>query len=180
MAPDLGDVRAAAAGVDGAELRQRRVGRAVGDSHARELYAQTQRTAFPPLTRLAERLTVVPIPRHRIIRRGLRLLAAWLLICATLASPAAARNDEGEQGGVRLRVMTLNIFYGGDELDLRTGDWCAKRRGCPAAFAKVLETIRASGADVIGLEEAEHSTRGSPAPSAGSPASGCRSSPATG
>lgn len=54
--------------------------------------------------------------------------------------------------------MTLNIFYGGDELDLRTGDWCVKRRGCDATFAKVLETIRASGADVIGLEEAEHST----------------------
>jgi hypothetical protein len=60
---------------------------------------------------------------------------------------------------VRLRVMTLNIFYGGDELDLRTGDWCAKRSGCSAAFAKVLETIRASGADVVALEEAEHSTR---------------------
>ena len=33
LAPDLGDVRAAAAGVDGAESRQRRVGGAVGDSH---------------------------------------------------------------------------------------------------------------------------------------------------
>ena len=55
--------------------------------------------------------------------------------------------------------MTLNIFYGGDELDLRTGDWCALRRGCSATFEQVIRTIRASGADVIGLEEAEHSTR---------------------
>ncbi|MGH3011691.1 MAG: endonuclease/exonuclease/phosphatase family protein [Gaiellaceae bacterium] len=101
----------------------------------------------------------MPIPSHRLISRGLRPLAAGLLICATLASPAPARNDVEGEGGVRLRVMTLNIFYGGDELDLRTKDWCTKRRGCSATFAKVLETIRASGADVIGLEEAEHSTR---------------------
>lgn len=93
---------------------------------------------------------------HRVISRAARLLAVGLLTCGTLAaaSPAA----EGDRGAFRLRVMTLNIFYGGDELDLRTGDWCTKRRGCDATFAKVLETIRASGADVVGLEEAEHST----------------------
>ncbi len=101
----------------------------------------------------------VPIIGHPLIWRGLRLLAVGLLICGTLATSAAARSDDGGQGGVRLRVMTLNIFYGGDELDLRTGDWCTKRRGCSRTFAKVLETIRASGADVIGLEEGEHSTR---------------------
>jgi endonuclease/exonuclease/phosphatase family metal-dependent hydrolase len=101
----------------------------------------------------------VPITWDRVIWRGLLPLATGLLICAALAPPLAARNDEGGEGSVRLRVMTLNIFYGGDELDLRTGDWCAKRAGCSAAFAKVLETIRASGADVVGLEEAEHSTR---------------------
>jgi endonuclease/exonuclease/phosphatase family metal-dependent hydrolase len=54
--------------------------------------------------------------------------------------------------------MTLNVFYGADELDLRTGDWCARRRGCTGTFEKVVQTIRASGADVVGLEEAEGST----------------------
>ena len=97
----------------------------------------------------------MPISGHRVIKGVLGLLAVGLLAAA---GPAAARTDGG-QDGVRLRVMTLNIFYGGDELDLRTGDWCAKRQGCSAAFAKVLEAIRSSGADVIGLEEAEHSTR---------------------
>jgi endonuclease/exonuclease/phosphatase family metal-dependent hydrolase len=86
-------------------------------------------------------------------------LVAGLLACLLPTATAAAAVDASGAGGVRLRVMTLNIFYGGDELDLRTNDWCAKRSGCQAAFAKVLETIRASGADVIGLEEAEHSTR---------------------
>ena len=99
---------------------------------------------------------LVPITGHTVIRRALRLLVVGLLTTAAFASAAPAALHEGESGSVRLRVMTLNIFYGGDELDLRTGDWCAKRSGCQAAFAKVLETIRASGADVIGLEEAEH------------------------
>ena len=77
-----------------------------------------------------------------------------------MAAAAPAATDAGQSPStVRLRVMTLNIFYGGDELDLRTGDWCTRRRGCQETFAKVLETIRASGADVIALEEAEHSTR---------------------
>ena len=75
---------------------------------------------------------------------------------------------------MRLRVMTLNIFYGGDELDLRTGDWCAKRSGCSAAFAKVLETIRASGADVVALEEGSTRRARSRARSAGSRARGHR------
>ena len=97
----------------------------------------------------------MPISGHRVTKGVLVLLAVGLFAAA---GPVAARTDEG-QGGVRLRVMTLNIFYGGDELDLRTNDWCAKREGCQAAFAKVLEAIRASGADVVGLEEAEHSTR---------------------
>jgi hypothetical protein len=92
-------------------------------------------------------------------QRFIRALVAGLLACGALASAAPAALDEEGGGSVRLRVMTLNIFYGGDELDLRTNDWCAKRRGCPETFAEVVKTVRASGADVIGLEEAEHSTK---------------------
>jgi exonuclease III len=60
---------------------------------------------------------------------------------------------------VRLRVMTLNIFYGGDELDLTTGDFCEDPRGCPRMLVKMIAAIRASKADVVGLEEGEHSTQ---------------------
>jgi hypothetical protein len=59
----------------------------------------------------------VPITGPRVIRRALRLLAAGLLTCAALAPAAPAALHEGEQGAVRLRVMTLNVFYGADELD---------------------------------------------------------------
>ena len=55
--------------------------------------------------------------------------------------------------------MTLNIFYGGDELDLTTGDFCEKTRGCPRTLTKMIAAIRASKADVVGLEEGEHSTQ---------------------
>jgi exonuclease III len=60
---------------------------------------------------------------------------------------------------MRLRVMTLNIFYGGDELDLTTGDFCQKPRGCLRTLAEMIDAIRASRADVVGIEEGEHSTR---------------------
>ena len=129
-----------------------------------ELYARERPLRRSPIVdRLAgAAYGLVPISAHPIIRQVRRLMATGLLACGLLAAaaPAPAATDPGQsQGSVRLRVMTLNIFYGGDELDLRTGDWCTKRRGCQETFAKVLETIRASGADVIALEEAEHSTR---------------------
>jgi hypothetical protein len=67
---------------------------------------------------------LLPITAHRFIGRASRLIAAGLLICGAFAGAASAVRDAGEgEGTVRLRVMTFNIFYGGDELDLRTNDW---------------------------------------------------------
>ena len=113
----------------------------------------------------------------------MRLLAAGLLACGVLAAASPAATDaDGGSGAVRLRVLTLNIFYGGDELDIRTGDWCAMRRGCDGDVRQVVGGgAEASGADVDrprggrALDDA-----GSRAPSAGMRASGFRSSRATG
>jgi hypothetical protein len=55
-----------------------------------------------------------------------------------------------------VRVMTLNIFYGGDELDLHNGDFCHRSAGCPETLAQVEKVIRESGADIVGIEEGEH------------------------
>jgi endonuclease/exonuclease/phosphatase family metal-dependent hydrolase len=55
--------------------------------------------------------------------------------------------------------MSFNIFYGGDDLDLETGDFCEVPDGCYETFQAVVATIRASGADVVGLQEAERNTR---------------------
>jgi exonuclease III len=77
-----------------------------------------------------------------------------------LAATAPATGVAGDRASsMRLRVMTLNIFYGGDELDLSAGGFCEKASGCPRTLAKMIDAIRASRADVVGLEEGEHSTR---------------------
>src|SRR5262245_34014309 len=87
------------------------------------------------------------------MRRFAACFGLFFLLLAVFVLPATASES------VRLRVMTLNIFYGGDELDLRTGDFCALPLGCKRTLARVVNTIRAAHADVVGLEEGEHNTR---------------------
>ena len=60
--------------------------------------------------------------------------------------------------------MTQNIFYGGDDYDLRTGDFCPVADGCPRALHRLAHIIAASGADVVGVQEAERNTRRLAAP----------------
>jgi len=74
-----------------------------------------------------------------------------------MAGPQA----EGAVAGpaaVELRVMTLNIFYGGDELNLTNGQFCLRPDGCPETLARVVEAIRAANPDIVGLEEGERNT----------------------
>jgi len=58
--------------------------------------------------------------------------------------------------GAPLKVMTLNIFYGGDELNLQNGNFCVRADGCPETLAQVIEEIRRAAPDVVGIEEGEH------------------------
>jgi endonuclease/exonuclease/phosphatase family metal-dependent hydrolase len=83
----------------------------------------------------------------------LLLLAAWVEGGPPPAHAAPAAPP------VTLRVMNLNIFYGGDELNLQNGNWCLRPDGCPETLAQVIEAIRAANPDVVGLEEAERNTR---------------------
>ena len=57
-----------------------------------------------------------------------------------------------------LRVMSFNIFYGGDELNLQTRQFCKDPAGCPETLDQVAKAIRASGAEVVGLNEATMNT----------------------
>jgi len=54
---------------------------------------------------------------------------------------------------VTLKVMTFNIFYGGDEWNLDNGQWCVNPAGCPETMTEVVRTIRAADPDVIGFQE---------------------------
>jgi endonuclease/exonuclease/phosphatase family metal-dependent hydrolase len=74
---------------------------------------------------------------------GLVALAATLV---APASPAAAAE-------VTVKVMTLNVFYGADEWNLDTGQWCADPAGCPETMQHVVDEILAADPDVVGLQE---------------------------
>jgi hypothetical protein len=84
------------------------------------------------------------------------LLAAVLF--AVLAAPASRSDLEAAPtpSTTRLRVMNLNIFYGGDELNLQNGQFCHNADGCPETLAQVIEEIRRAAPDVVGIEEGEH------------------------
>jgi endonuclease/exonuclease/phosphatase family metal-dependent hydrolase len=80
-------------------------------------------------------------------RRLVALASALVLAILLLPSPAAA-------SPVTVKVMTLNIFYGGDEWNLDTGQWCMDAAGCPETMQHVVSTIEAADPDIIGLQEA--------------------------
>jgi endonuclease/exonuclease/phosphatase family metal-dependent hydrolase len=82
-------------------------------------------------------------------------LALGLAPVPASATPVAQPRAEA----VTISVMSLNVLYGGDDYDLATGEFCAVADGCPAALRKLARIIRASGADVVGLQEAERKTR---------------------
>ena len=104
----------------------------------------------------------LPVARARVLglvlglTLGLTLgLSAWLAPVPVGASPAP---PPPPVDGVRLSVLSLNIFYGGDDYDLTSGDFCAVADGCPDGLRKLAGIIRRSGADVVGLQEAERNT----------------------
>jgi endonuclease/exonuclease/phosphatase family metal-dependent hydrolase len=88
-----------------------------------------------------------------MLRTWIALLAAFLAaLCAASAAPAPTASTT-------LKVMSFNIFYGGDELNLRTRQFCKDPAGCPETLDQVAAAIRASGADVVGLQEPTMNTR---------------------
>lgn len=86
------------------------------------------------------------------VRTALALATAVAL--AGGAPVASAEPPDAETAVVR--VMSLNIFYGGDEFDLHTGSWCHRPAGCQETLDQVIHVIDGSGADIVGIEEGEH------------------------
>ena len=79
--------------------------------------------------------------RRLVVLLGVLGLAAFSFPTAAAAAPAT------------VKVMTLNIFYGGDEWNPETGHWCRSPAGCPETLEQVASTIRAADPDVVGLQE---------------------------
>jgi hypothetical protein len=88
--------------------------------------------------------------------RRLLLVLLTVAACAAGAAPAA---DAGGSKAVTVRVMTQNIFHGGDELNLHTGGFCHRETGCTATLEQIAVAIRRSGADTVGLQEPEMNTQ---------------------
>ena len=84
-------------------------------------------------------------------------LATGVLVAAPVA--AGARAERSVAPTVQVSVMTQNIFYGGDDYQLSTGQFCPVADGCPHALHRLAHIIAASGADVVGVQEAERNTR---------------------
>jgi endonuclease/exonuclease/phosphatase family metal-dependent hydrolase len=96
---------------------------------------------------------------HTAISAAASALFAGVLVIAT---PSYASNAPPRSVGpqtVAVSVMSQNIFYGGDDYDLTTGDFCAVSDGCPQALTRLAGVIEQAGADVVGLQEAERNTR---------------------
>jgi Endonuclease/Exonuclease/phosphatase family len=88
------------------------------------------------------------------------MLRTWIAcLAALLAVLFAASATPAPTGSTTLKVMSFNIFYGGDELNLQTRQFCRDPAGCPETLDQVAAAIRASGADVVGLQEPTMNTR---------------------
>jgi endonuclease/exonuclease/phosphatase family metal-dependent hydrolase len=79
--------------------------------------------------------------------RRLVVVLTLLGLASLVLPPAAAATP------VTVKVMTMNIFYGGDEWNPVTGHWCTFRAGCRETLRQVASTIRAADPDVVGLQE---------------------------
>jgi hypothetical protein len=91
-----------------------------------------------------------------------------LVIAIVMAVPGSiagsSSHADAQNPTLELRCMTWNLFYGGDSLDTSHGSsdvitWVHSPFGCVANLDQVVATIRMSGADVVGLQEAVGNTR---------------------
>jgi hypothetical protein len=92
-------------------------------------------------------------------KRSCALGAIAVLLTATILLGTASSGRADPEPTLRLRVMSFNIFYGGDELNLQTRQFCKDAAGCPETLNQVVAAIRASGAEVVGLNEATMNTQ---------------------
>ncbi len=91
------------------------------------------------------------------LRNGSRFFVSILLGAALLAL-AATPLAAAPRPTSRLRILNVNIFYGGDEI-AESGNWCHASDGCAQNLARVIDAIRVADVDIVALEEGEHNTR---------------------
>ena len=93
-----------------------------------------------------------------VVRKAGLVLALVLALLVPTAPAPAVPPPAAAPGPITLSVMSQNTFYGGDDFDLATSDWCPTANGCPAALHRLAHVIEVSGADVVGVQEPERNT----------------------
>ena len=93
-----------------------------------------------------------------VVRKAGLVLALVLGLLVPTAPTPAVPPSAAAPGAISLSVMSQNTFYGGDDFDLATSDWCPTANGCPAALHRLAHVIEVSGADVVGVQEPERNT----------------------
>jgi endonuclease/exonuclease/phosphatase family metal-dependent hydrolase len=88
----------------------------------------------------------------------LRLVFSLALAVCLGAGCSSGEEEPAGSSAMTIRVMTFNIFYGGDEMKLPQRDWCTDPEGCQDTFGLVVDAIKRSKADVVGLQEATANT----------------------
>ena len=79
--------------------------------------------------------------------RRLLAVSSTLGLLLVLFAPKASATP------ITVKVMTMNIFYGGDEWNPQTGHWCNDAAGCPETIGLVASAIEAADPDIVGLQE---------------------------
>jgi len=74
---------------------------------------------------------------------GKTIVKQWALACLLLAGFACGTARDGQDGQTRLRVMTFNLWHGGDGV----------RWPLDTVVKYQLQAIRQAGADVVGIQE---------------------------
>lgn len=89
-----------------------------------------------------------------LLRRPLRtvamIVASIMMFQGTIFAASAPVSADAS---MELRVMTFNIFYGGDEMSLDTLKFCLNPTGSEETLDQVVQTIIESDADVVGIQE---------------------------
>ena len=89
-----------------------------------------------------------------MVRRA-RAWSSIAFIASLVASVMAPAAVAAAPTTVDVKVASFNILYGGDEVDYATGHphWCQDAAGCAETMERVAGAIRASGADIVGMQE---------------------------
>ena len=87
------------------------------------------------------------------LRAAAVIVTLMMTIQGVLFAASVPSSADDASPNMELRIMTFNIFYGGDEMSLDTLKFRLNPEGSEETLDQVVKTILASDADIVGLQE---------------------------